>query len=109
MAKFQFIQWLITFLEDFENFIFEWDSGNSMKSEKKHGITTERIESCFFDIKILPLGVQTEPKTTEERYGVIAKDVEGKVLFICFTIRQKKIRPISARLANKRKRAIYEA
>ena len=53
MAKFHFIQWLISFLEASDFFIFDWDSGNSMKSEEKHGVTIEQIESCFLDEKIL--------------------------------------------------------
>ncbi len=109
MARFKFNQWLVIFLEAFDNYIFEWDSGNSFKSEEKHGISIEQIESCFYDNQILALGVQVEPQVTEERYGVLAKDLSGKILFICFTVREEKIRPISARLAKRKEREIYEA
>lgn len=109
VAKFKYIQWLISFLEAFDIFVFQWDAGNSLKSEDKHGVTIEQIESCFLDEKILPLGIQVEPKVKEERYGIIARDYEGTILFVSFTIRDGKIRPVSGRVANKKERIIYEA
>jgi len=109
MAKFVYIQWLVNFFESFDQFIFEWDSGNSIKSELKHNIGIELIESCFLDNKIMALGIQVQPKHVEERYGIIAKASDGKILFVCFTIRTGKIRPISGRIASKKEREIYEA
>jgi uncharacterized DUF497 family protein len=108
MAKFKYIKWLVSFLEAYEIFIFDWDKGNSTKSDNKHGVTTEQIESCFLDDRILPLGVQYEPIVPEERYGILAKDYNGMVLFVCFTIRDGKVRPVSCRLANKKERILYE-
>ena len=108
MAKFEYIEWLVSFLEAFDIFFFDWDKGNFHKSEDKHGVSVEQIESCFLDDRILPLGVQFEPSVNEERYGVLAKDHDGKILFVCFTIRKGKIRPVSGRLANKKERKLYE-
>ncbi len=109
MAKFEFFEWLIGFFESNEDFLFEWDEGNFSKSRLKHNVETYQIESCFYDERILILGIQIEPKHLEPRYGIIAKDSEGKILFVCFTIRNGKIRPISGRVANKWERDIYEA
>lgn len=109
MAKFRYVQWLVTFLESIDHVVFEWDSGNSLKSENKHGVTTQQIESCFFNEKILPLGIQVEPKKDEDRYGIIGVDNTGKILFICFTVRLNKIRPVSGRIANIKERELYEA
>lgn len=109
MAKFKYIQWLISFLEAFDIFTFDWDVGNSLKSEEKHDVTIEQIESCFLDERILSLGIQIEPEVKEDRYGVIARDYDGKILFVCFTIRNGKIRPVSGRVANKKERLQYEA
>lgn len=108
MAKFHTIEWLISFLESQDCFIFDWDNGNSTKSKIKHGIEMNEIESCFLDPHILPLGQQYDPPCTEERYGAIAKSVTGKIIFLCFTIRNGKIRPISARITNKKEREWYE-
>lgn len=109
MAKFEFFEWLFGFFESSEDFLFEWDDGNSYKSQIKHKVETTQIESCFYDERILILGIQIEPKHLEPRYGIIAKDIEGKILFVCFTIRKGKIRPISGRLASRVEREIYEA
>lgn len=53
--------------------------------------------------------IQVEPEVSEERYGILAKANDEKVLFVSFTIREGKIRPISGRLANKKERMIYES
>lgn len=108
MAKFKYIHWLLEFLLSNSDFIFEWDKGNSYKSQEKHSVTVNMVESAFMDINILPLGEQYQPEVVEARYGLIAKAITGEILFICFTIREGKIRPISARLANKKERGIYE-
>lgn len=109
MAKFKYIQWLVSFLEAFDIFVFDWDAGNSIKSEKKHGVTIQQIESCFLDERILPLGLQVEPEVKEDRYGIIARDYDGKILFVCFAIRDGRIRPVSGRIANKHEGQQYEA
>lgn len=107
MAKFKFLDWLVTFICSQDCFFFEWDEGNSHKSESKHGLSILEIESCFLDDKIVPLGIQTQPIHSEERYGVLAKNSENRVIFVCFTIRAGKIRPISARKANTKEKEYY--
>lgn len=108
MAKFKFIYWLVEFVLSTENFIFDWDGGNSTKSKDKHGITVDIVESAFSDENLLALGEQFQPIVNESRYGVIAKSIDSNILFICFTIRDKKIRVISTRLANEKERSFYE-
>lgn len=108
VARFEFIDWLVGYFQSVIVFMFEWDSGNSMKSLVKHGITIEQIESCFYDEDILALGRQLTPRCAENRYGIIAKDCFDNILFVCFTIRSGRVRPISARVANKSERDIYE-
>ena len=108
MTKFKYIQWLVLLFESCDIFLFDWNYGNSEKSEEKHGIKIEQIESCFLDEKILSLGIQIEPEIKEDRYAIIAKSYDSKILFVCFTLRDGKIRPISARAANKKERLIYE-
>lgn len=108
LAKFEYSDWLIGYFQSVVIFVFEWDSGNSKKSFVKHGITIEQIESCFYDDDILALGRQLTPRCAENRFGIIARDCSENILFVCFTIRSGKIRPISARVANKYEREIYE-
>ncbi|MCK5072841.1 MAG: BrnT family toxin [Bacteriovoracaceae bacterium] len=108
MAKFKFIYWLLEFLQSQSDFIFDWDEGNMVKSKEKHGVTIQMVESCFLDNNLLALGEQYHPSVDEERYGMVGKANTNEVIFICFTIREGKIRPISARFANKKERGIYE-
>ena len=109
LAKFKFVYWLVEFLFSQERFFFEWDDGNSTKNEDKHNLTIEEIESVFEDNNILALGEQYQPVIASEyRYGVLGKSFNDSVLFVCFTIREGKIRPISVRPANKKERSIYE-
>ncbi len=88
-------------------FDFEWDDGNSKKSVDKHGVDHFQVESSFLDNEIVALGVQYQPLVKEDRYGIIAKDFEGNVLFTCFTLRAKKIRVISSRLASQKEKDLY--
>ncbi len=108
MAKFRYVFWLREFLRSQQNLLFEWDEGNSDKSEQKHGVTAEMVESCFRDNLLCALGEQYEPVISEIRYGILAKAKTGEILFVCFAIRDRKIRPISARKASKKERKFYE-
>lgn len=101
---------MLEFLISSSGFIFEWDTGNLSKSEDKHGISTDMIESVFEDPSILALGEQFQPpvKDNEDRYGVIGKAHTTDILFVCFTIREGRIRAISSRSASKNERSIYD-
>jgi uncharacterized DUF497 family protein len=108
MAKFRFVFWLLEFLQSHRVFEFEWDDGNSFKSIQKHGVDNEMVESIFSDENLLALGEQYQPLIKETRYGLLGKTTSGDILFVCFTMRGKRIRPISSRFANLREREIYE-
>lgn len=86
---------------------FEWDEGNIDKSYEKHGITTKEAEEIFLDRN---LKVQKDIKHSqkEARFIAFGETSEGKILFTVFTMRDKKIRIISARRANKKERRRYE-
>jgi uncharacterized protein len=107
LAKFELFQWLDDFLIRLCEG-FDWDSGNSGKSFRKHSISDAEIEEVFRDKELLILGKQISPETNEPRFGVIGKASEGRIIFISFTIRELKIRPISARLGEKKIRKLYE-
>ena len=44
----------------------------------------------------VPLGIQVAPPTNEPRFGVLGTDFSGKKLSLSFTIREGRIRIISA-------------
>lgn len=108
MAKFLYIEWLLEFLISQPDFVFEWDDGNSSKSFEKHGINNDLVESIFNDPNLLALGEQFHPPVNEARYGILGQAINGEVLFVCFTIREGKLRPISSRVANQKERGLYD-
>ena len=95
MAKFKFAEWLLVWLLDSEDFEFEWDEANRAKSAKKHGVSASEIEEAF-------------TSGPEERMGIVGKTIAGRAIVVVFTVRERKIRPISAREANKQQREYYE-
>jgi uncharacterized protein len=67
----------------------------------------EKCEEVFFN---LPLLLQSDDAHSqkEPRYYVLGHTIAGRRLFISFTVREEKIRVISARDMSKKERKIYE-
>ncbi|MBU1000108.1 BrnT family toxin [Patescibacteria group bacterium] len=86
---------------------FEWDKGNIDKNYIKHGITPNEAEEVFLDDGVA-IERDIKHQEMEKRYIAIGKISSDKTLFIIFTSRKSKIRIISARLANKKERRVYE-
>lgn len=86
---------------------FIWDRGNEIKNSLKHHVTNDEAEEIFFDSnsKLFKDKIHSQ---TEDRYLILGKTKKNRLLFIVFTIRQKKIRVISARDINKKERGLYE-
>jgi uncharacterized DUF497 family protein len=86
---------------------FEWDDGNRDKNWEKHRVSNSECEEVFFN---LPLMLQPDEahSKSEARYYVLGQTNASRRLFIVFTIREEKIRIISAREMSKRERKIYE-
>ena len=85
---------------------FEWDKGNIDKSYRKHGITPNEAEEAFLDEKSIILR-DIRHSQAEGRYLLIGKTIVKKLLLVVFTFRDKKIRIISARRANRKERNRY--
>ena len=64
---------------------FEWDEGNIDKSYKKHGITPNEAEELFLDENVL-LVEDIKHSQKEERFIVIGKTTQRKLLLAAFTI-----------------------
>jgi len=86
---------------------FEWDKGNKEKNLQKHCVTDEECEEIFFDIdkRILRDAIHSN---NEARYILIGQTKRKRLLFTVFTVRNKRIRIISARDLNKKERNLYE-
>jgi len=86
---------------------FEWDKWNADKIRKKHKVEPYECEEIFFDInKVILKDILHSQK--EERFLILGKTKKGRLLFVVFTRRNKKIRIISARDINKKERSLYE-
>jgi uncharacterized DUF497 family protein len=88
-------------------YLFEWDSGNMLKSITKHNISNVEAESCFNDTLAITLADEKHTGN-EERFLLYGKSSAGHIIVNCFTLRNGKIRIISSRKANKKERMIYE-
>ena len=75
---------------------FEWDGGNLTKSWDKHDVSVLECEQIFFN---KPLIVKRDKKHSnfENRYYVLGRTNMNRLLFAVFTVRENKIRIISAR------------
>ena len=80
---------------------FEWDKGNIGKNEK-HKVKDQECEEVFFDADKKIFKDRLHSKDVE-RFRIIGKTKKGRLLFVVFTIRNSKIRIISARDINKRR------
>ena len=93
---------------DFENIIgFDWDEGNRQKNWEKHHVDFRECEEVFFN---QPLLVSEDIKHSfqEKQYYVLGRSDTNRMLFLVFTLRNNKIRVISARDQSKKERMIYE-
>lgn len=86
---------------------FDWDAGNRGKNWERHGVQVGECEEVFFN---LPLLVQedTSHSIAESRYYVLGQTNAGRLLFVVFTVRKKRIRVISARDMSRKERSLYE-
>lgn len=108
MAQFKFILWLAYWYLQNDRFDFEWDRGNINKSRDKHRVDPEDVESVF-ELKLaVPIGRQISPHVEEERLCIVGPSLDGRMISIIFTLREGRVRPISARDASRKERRLYE-
>lgn len=86
---------------------FDWDIANQEKNWLKHEVTWEECEAVFTDENLKLLEDIFHSKT-EDRFIIIGKTRKQRLLYIAFTIRNNKIRVISARDINKKEIKLYE-
>ena len=92
-------------LRDWEG--FEWDEGNLLKNWEKHRVAAAECEQVFFG---RPLMTRTDTERSEEetRWYALGVTDAGRRLFIVFTVRQKRLRVISARDMSRRERKVFD-
>jgi len=86
---------------------FDWDDGNLLKNWEKHGVSASECEQVFFNRPVI-----TSPDVVhsghEARFYTLGKSDSGKHFFIVFTVRDNRIRIISARDMNRKERDAHK-
>lgn len=108
MAQWEFVEWLLFWILETSQFEFDWDDGNRTKNHSKHGVTVEEVEAVFRSRMALPLGIQIKPQADEQRLGLVGPSHLGRLLQVAFTLREGKVRVISARPAHRKEKKSYE-
>lgn len=86
---------------------FDWNQSNKDKNFIKHQVYYKECEEVFFN-KPLTFFQDEKHSTKEKRLGVYGQTNKQRLITIIFTIRNNKIRVISARHQNKKERKQYE-
>ncbi len=86
---------------------FEWDPPKAAANFTKHKVSFQEATTIFGDKKHLVVP-DREHSFDEPRSLAIGRSERGRLLILCFTERDDRIRMISARLADPWERREYE-
>jgi len=86
---------------------FEWDSHNTDKIRVKHGVTSAECEQVFFNLPLV-MGDDLRHSENENRFYALGQTDTRRLLFLVFTIREKRIRVIPARDMSRKERRAYQ-
>ena len=78
-----------------------------LEKTKKHQVEDKEAEEIFFD-KHRFIFKDKVHSGREERFRILGKTKKSRLLFVVFTIRNTKLRIISARDINKKEVYLYE-
>ena len=87
---------------------FSWDKGNLNKNRLKHNVETTECEEVFFNEPIIVLNDEKHSVKSEKRFRVIGISSKKRKLSLAITIRNNKIRVITARDQSKKERKAFE-
>ncbi len=86
---------------------FDWDNQKARANIKKHGVSFKDATTVFDD----PFSIALDDilhSQEEDRYLIIGYSQQQRLLVVAYTYRGNNIRIISARIATRREREIYE-
>lgn len=86
---------------------FQWDDGNAAKNWASHAVSQAEAEQVFFN-RPLRIAPDAAHSIRERRFAALGKTDQARLLTIVFTIRERKVRVISARAMSRRERGLYE-
>ena len=85
----------------------EWDSAKAASNLRKHGVSFEEASSVFYD-PLAVTGADPDHSEDEERLITFGMSPAEQLLVVSHTERGEAIRIISARMATRTERRIYE-
>ncbi len=88
-----------------EDYEFEWDSEKAKTNSRKHGISFPEAETIWDDPQALEVHLVSDP---EDRWAIIGRTAKNCYLTAIFTLRNSRIRIISARKSTKKEIDSYE-
>jgi uncharacterized DUF497 family protein len=86
--------------------MIEFDPRKAATNLGKHGVSFSEAEPVFYDP--LALTREDEHSEGEHRYVTVGMGTQGRILAVCWTMREEAVRLISARLASANERKAYE-
>ena len=93
---------------DFSSIVgFDWDRGNKQKNWDKHQVDFRECEEVFFNRPLI-IGKDRTHSDYETRYYALGRTDASRRLFLAFSIKNNKIRVISAREQTSKERQKYE-
>ena len=85
----------------------EWDQKKARLNLRKHKVSFEEAATALGD-SMAATGADPDHSITEDRYITFGVSERGRLLVVAHTEEEETIRIISARLANKGERKLYE-
>jgi uncharacterized DUF497 family protein len=86
---------------------FEWDENKALINYEKHGLSFNEAKEVFFDLSAI-IFEDEKHSINEKREIIIGQTFQKKIILVSFTMRNDKIRIISARLTNKIEKKKHE-
>jgi len=83
---------------------FDWDEGNE-GHVLDHGVEPGEVEEALLDPERTRAEARNEPG--ERRLAFVGATEEGRILFVVYTRRGEKVRPITARDASEAQKRRY--
>ncbi len=87
--------------------VFEWDAAKSLANVRKHGVSFEEAATVFQDPTAWTFP-DPDHSEKEHREITVGHTIKERLVFVSHCDRQGGIRLISARLATKKERRVYE-
>lgn len=87
---------------------FEWDAGNIQKNYTRHNVHFKECEECFFNKPLVLFPDHAHSTKNERRFGAYGLTDNKRYLSLYFTLRDGKIRIISARDQSRKERRHFK-